>query len=94
VDVAFLDGMHLFEYLLRDFIHTERVCDRNSVILLDDCLPVNIEMTDGERRPDLRKDAELASWWTGDVWKVVEILRELRPDLRIVSTCSSPAASW
>src|SRR5207237_5582391 len=26
VDVAFLDGMHRFEYLLRDFLNTERVC--------------------------------------------------------------------
>lgn len=84
VDVAFLDGMHLFEYLLRDFINTERACHRGSTILLDDCLPINIEMTERERRPEQRKDTELAPWWTGDVWKVVEILRAYRPDLRIV----------
>lgn len=83
VDVAFLDGMHLFEYLLRDFMNTERVCGRDSVILLDDCLPVNIEMTERQYRPEQRKDEETATWWTGDVWKVVSILRAYRPDLQI-----------
>lgn len=93
VDVAFLDGLHVFEYLLRDFINTERVCDRNSVILLDDCLPVNIEMTERQHRPELRKDKGIAGWWTGDVWKVVSILRALRPDLRITPVNVRPTGS-
>jgi hypothetical protein len=93
VDVAFLDGLHVFEYLLRDFINTERVCDRNSVILLDDCLPVNIEMTERVHRPELRQDKPIAGWWTGDVWKVVSILRELRPDLRITPVNVRPTGS-
>ena len=29
LDMAFLDGMHLFEYLLRDFSNTERCCATN-----------------------------------------------------------------
>lgn len=93
VDVAFLDGLHVFEYLLRDFINTERLCDRNSLILLDDCLPVNIEMTEREHRPALRRDKAIAGWWTGDVWKVVSILRELRPDLRITPVDVRPTGS-
>jgi hypothetical protein len=93
VDVAFLDGLHLFEYLLRDFINTERVCDRNSLILLDDCLPVNVEMTERTHQPEKRQDREIAGWWTGDVWKVVEILREYRPDLRIVPIDVAPTGS-
>jgi hypothetical protein len=93
VDVAFLDGMHLFEYLLRDFINVERACDRNSVVMLDDCLPINIEMTERTSRPELRKDRQIAGWWTGDVWKVVSILRELRPDLRITPIDVIPTGS-
>ena len=84
VDVAFLDGMHRFEYLLRDFINTERVCDASGLIMIDDCLPLNLEMTERNHRPELRKDKAIANWWTGDVWKVVSILREYRPDLRIL----------
>lgn len=93
VDVAFLDGMHLFEYLLRDFINTERVCDRDGVVLLDDCLPVNLEMTERQHRPQARKDKAVAGWWTGDVWKVVSILREYRPDLRITPVDAAPTGS-
>ena len=93
VDVAFLDGLHLFEYLLRDFINVERVCGRSSAVLLDDCLPINIEMTERTPRPDLRKDRQIAGWWTGDVWKVVSILREYRPDLRITPVDVIPTGS-
>ncbi|THD74322.1 MAG: hypothetical protein E7812_18515 [Phenylobacterium sp.] len=93
VDVAFLDGLHLFEYLLRDFIHTEQVCARTSVVMLDDCLPVNLEMTERDHRPELRQDRQLAGWWTGDVWKVLSVLREYRPDLRIAPVAVTPTGS-
>jgi len=93
VDVAFLDGMHRFEYLLRDFMNAERVCDRNGVILLDDWLPVNLEMTERVHRAEQRQDKALAGWWTGDVWKVVAILREYRPDLRITPVDVVPTGS-
>ena len=93
VDVAFLDGMHQFEYLLRDFINTERVCDRAGLIMMDDCLPGNMEMTERVHRPEARKDKAVAPWWTGDVWKVVSILREYRPDLRITPVDAVPTGS-
>jgi hypothetical protein len=93
VDMAFLDGLHQFEYLLRDFINTERCCSRDSVILLDDCLPRNIEMTERIHREEARADVEVAKWWTGDVWKVVSILRRFRPELRITPVDVQPTGS-
>lgn len=93
VDVSFLDGLHQFEYLLRDFINAERCSSRDSVILLDDCLPLNIEMTERLHRRELRKDTEIAMYWTGDVWKVVSILRKFRPDLRITPVDVQPTGS-
>lgn len=93
VDVAFLDGLHQFEYLLRDFINIEKHCDRNSLILLDDCLPLNIEMTERIHLPAARVDKGISGWWTGDVWKVVSILREFRPDLRIVPVDVRPTGN-
>lgn len=78
LDLAFLDGMHLFEYLLRDFMNTERyVRDKSSVIALHDCVPYARIMTTREW------DRSITRSWTGDVWKLIPILRSLRPDLEV-----------
>jgi len=84
IDLAFLDGMHLFEFLLRDTINTERFTGRDSVIALHDCYPVNVEMSEREHQPDKRVDEQTRFLWTGDVWKLLPILRQYRPDLRLV----------
>lgn len=80
---AFLDGMHHFEYLLRDFINTEKYCGKRAVIYLHDCLPLTPEMSNRDERsvPD---SGPFAHWWTGDVWKILPILKEYRPDLDII----------
>jgi hypothetical protein len=83
VDVAFLDGMHLFEYLLRDFINAEKFAHKDSVCFLHDCLPINYEMAERVRNRGARIDQEFGSHWTGDVWKLYPILTEFRPDLEI-----------
>jgi predicted O-methyltransferase YrrM len=75
VDLAFLDGMHLFEYLLRDIINTEKLCSRDSVIVLHDLVPLS------HIAAERTWDKSRTKMWTGDVWKVAVILREERPDL-------------
>lgn len=74
---SFLDGMHLVEYLLRDFINAERNSVPGAVAMLHDCCPFSYEMTtrDVENAP---RDA-----WTGDVWKLIPILQRYRPDLEL-----------
>jgi len=72
VDLAFLDGMHLMEFLLRDFINTARHCSADSVIVMHDCVPRNSAMTKRHRETKV---------WTGDVWKIIPILQKYRPDL-------------
>jgi hypothetical protein len=83
IDLAFLDGLHLFEALLRDFINTEKYCRRNSVIVLHDCIPPVLAWTPRTPPPG---DA-----WTGDVWKVPLILRKYRPELKIYPLDSPPS---
>jgi predicted O-methyltransferase YrrM len=74
VDLAFIDGMHWFEYVLRDFANVESWCTPASTILLHDCLPVTGVAARRERE---------SSFWVGDTWKALECLLEYRPDLHI-----------
>ena len=83
VDLAFIDGMHRSEFVLRDFINVERHCANDSTIILHDMVPLNYEMTERDRRPSMRRDRPLAAAWAGDVWRVMPILYHERPDLRI-----------
>lgn len=81
--VAFVDGMHLFEYALRDILNIEAHADPNGVIFVHDCCPFNLDMTtrDLEALPD---------FWTGDVWKLIPILSEYRPDLNVLVLDARP----
>jgi hypothetical protein len=84
IDLAFLDGLHLYEVLLREFINTERFANQRSLFLLHDCLPLNARMAERERRLGGEPEPpEIRGFWTGDVWKVVPILAKYRPDLCI-----------
>jgi len=74
VELAFLDGLHEAETLLRDFINIERHCKPNSVVCLHDCVPMDVGQT---------VRAINGGLWTGDVWKVLPILKEFRPDIDI-----------
>lgn len=82
-DLAFLDGLHLFEYLFRDFIGSERISHNRSFIAIHDCLPLNAEMSDRVCLPVEIRHLTFKEWWTGDVWKILPILRKYRPDLCI-----------
>jgi hypothetical protein len=89
IDFAFLDGMHLCEYLLRDFANTEKHCRKNSVIFMHDCAPV--EPAIAERRPNQSTVVpHRAAWWAGDVWRTVLALKKYRPDLAITALDASP----
>ena len=72
VALSFIDGMHLSEYALRDFINVERHAHWASVIVFDDMLPRDAEEAARDRT---------THQWTGDVYKMVGILARNRPDL-------------
>lgn len=85
IDLAFLDGMHLFEYLLADFTNAERHMTPDGVILMHDCVPFSA--AGAERDWDRRATRS----WTGDVWKLLPILRAYRPDLTIRTFDTPPS---
>lgn len=87
VGLAFLDGMHRFDFLLRDFINTEKACDAASVVLMHDGLPRDAAMTGAA---DATETSRFPGYWTGDVWKLVPILRKWRPDLEVAGLDAQP----
>ncbi len=81
IDLAFIDGLHLFEFALRDFMNVERFARWSSVIVFDDMLPRNVDEAARDRHTGA---------WTGDVFKVIPVLRQYRPDLTLVLVDTRP----
>lgn len=81
IELAFIDGMHLYEYALRDFTNVERWAHPHGVVVFDDVLPRN----QGEAAR-----IQCPGDWTGDVWRVEPILRSWRPDLHIALVDTQP----
>jgi hypothetical protein len=93
IDLAFLDGMHHCEVLLRDFINTERHCRKNSVVILHDCVPVETSLTERSRTGETIETVEphRHNWWLGDVWRTLLALKRHRRDLSITALDAPPS---
>lgn len=81
VELAFIDGLHLFEQVLRDFVNLERHASPDAVIILHDCLPLNAVTAARERTTD---------FYAGDVWKATLALHRRRPDLDMIIVPTAP----
>ena len=81
VDLAFIDGMHHFEYALRDFANIERHCTRDSTVLIHDCYPLDRETARRGGTPP---------FWSGDIWRLIVLLRKYRPDLSVHTIGTAP----
>jgi len=89
IDMAFIDGMHLFEYALRDFCNIERYCHPGSVVVFDDVFPRN----EWEARRLAPGDPVLGDW-TGDVWKTLPALTEYHPgNLTLIPVDTEPTGT-
>lgn len=80
-DLVFIDGMHLFEYGLRDFMNVERYAKPTTLVIVDDIFPNHPVQADRERRSRV---------WTGDVWKLLVCLTQERPDLILLPLDTRP----
>ena len=90
LDLAFVDGMHHHEFVVRDVMNCESQMQPGGAIVLHDILPQSIAIA---RRLALLPNGEYESFegaWTGDVWRALRVLRRWRPDLRITVLDAPP----
>lgn len=85
IDISLIDGMHEYEYAVRDTENILRYLNEDGVIILHDCNPLN-----------RRASSSFDDWikmgkegvWNGDVWKAIVHLRSLRTDINVfVADC-------
>jgi hypothetical protein len=81
VELAFIDGMHQFEFALRDFLNIERHCSARSTILIHDSYPLTRLTAERERQ---------TRFWSGDIWRLILVLRQRRPDLSVNVIATAP----
>jgi len=80
IDVCLVDGMHEYEFALRDMENTVKYLKDDGVIIVHDCNPATKE-----------KSGTFEDWkkrnykgeWNGDVWKAIVDLRSQRNDLHV-----------
>jgi Methyltransferase domain len=82
IDLAFIDGLHLFENVYQDFMNIEAHMEPSGMIILDDIYP-NTQLQGARDRQ--------TTFWMGDVWKFWTRLQVLRPDLVFVEVDTSPS---
>jgi len=80
-DFVFIDGMHLFEFALRDFMNVEAVASPDAIVVIDDIFP---------NHPAQAKRDRATRHWTGDIWKLHHLLAKERPDLFLMPIDTAP----
>lgn len=80
-DLALIDGMHLFEFVLRDFINLEQRGHENSILVIDDIFPNHLVQASRTRQ---------SAVWAGEVWKLYHCLLTFRPDLKMFPLDAAP----
>jgi len=77
-DIVFIDGLHIYEQVVRDIENSLAILTPNGSIVVHDCNPIN-EIT--QRR------VRVSDAWHGDVWKAIVQMR-LKEDI-VVTTINT-----
>lgn len=73
-DVIFIDGLHTFDQVYRDFLNSTKLLNPGGIIVLDDTVPFDYfaSINSYQESLRLRKLAGVrGSHWSGDVWRLV-----------------------
>ncbi len=86
LDVVFIDGLHLYEQVLKDIKNSLKYLNKGGIILLHDCSPLSETAALRGMSSEEVFATNPPNWsgiWNGDVWKAVVEMRSERADLQI-----------
>jgi hypothetical protein len=78
IQLALVDGMHQYDYALRDVENTLKFATGDVAIILHDCNPATKQAASTFEEWESNN---FSYQWNGDVWKAIVHLRSLRKDL-------------
>ncbi len=67
-DLIFIDGLHVYEQVIKDIFNSINILKENGIILVHDCLP---------RKLWYQTPIRMSDTWNGDVWKAIVECRTL-----------------
>jgi len=80
-DLIFIDGLHTFEQAATDLVNAIIRCSHTGTdILIHDVIPINRTVANPNRETD---------FWTGDVYKIIYLLRELDVRFTVIDALPS-----
>jgi hypothetical protein len=83
-DIVYIDGLHVFEQVVRDLSNTLLRTNHRSVVMLDDTMPSDVFSALPDHEAALRLRAESGNGdrsWHGDVFKTVFYIHDFLPGL-------------
>jgi hypothetical protein len=94
-DIVFIDGLHVFEQVVRDLTNTLARTTWRSPILIDDTVPIDVfsSLTSQREAVRLREAAGgKGGAWHGDVFKIVFLIHDFFPflDYRTITGSGNP----
>ena len=67
-DIIFIDGLHIYEQVIKDIFNSIKILNQDGIILVHDCLP---------RKLWYQTPTRMSDTWNGDVWKAIVECRTL-----------------
>jgi hypothetical protein len=99
-DIVFIDGLHVFEQVVRDLTNTLAWTTWRSAILIDDTIPNDVFSSLAVQREALRLRRETGSKdgsWHGDVFKIAFLIHDFFPSLdyrTIIGSGNPQTLAW
>lgn len=82
-DVIFINGLHIFDQVMRDIDNSLTFLSSGGIVLIHDCLPSN-ETMQMVPLSAARAQDNFTGGWTGDVWKALVEIRQ-RIDIDVIT---------